>query len=173
MPDAPRPIADPPWRCVGWTIRVRDDRGVLFPCRGIREHRWWGLSGLPANEQRASGMSVFTEHPAAGIAVALLTGVGTPGVFFFLTTAFDHPVLPFWMSLVLILTAGVGFSLAVQRFTMLRWNAERALVDARKRFLADGRCLACGYAIRDVKPEPDGCSICPECAAAWRIDHPA
>ena len=34
------------------------------------------------------------------------------------------------------------------------------------------RCAACGYDLSASEPEPDGCTVCPECAAAWRLaDH--
>lgn len=30
-------------------------------------------------------------------------------------------------------------------------------------------CLACTYAIDDLPPDVDGCVVCPECGAAWRM----
>lgn len=30
-------------------------------------------------------------------------------------------------------------------------------------------CLICGYDLRDVPPAGDGCSVCPECGAAWKV----
>lgn len=30
-------------------------------------------------------------------------------------------------------------------------------------------CLACGYSLKNLPIEPDGCTICPECGAAWRL----
>jgi hypothetical protein len=34
---------------------------------------------------------------------------------------------------------------------------------------AMGLCPACGYGIRGVPSEADGCTVCPECGAAWRV----
>lgn len=34
-----------------------------------------------------------------------------------------------------------------------------------------GFCGGCGYALRGLVPEQDGCVVCPECQAAWRISH--
>ena len=31
-------------------------------------------------------------------------------------------------------------------------------------------CPACGYDLHDLKAEVDGCTVCPECGAAWRIE---
>lgn len=30
-------------------------------------------------------------------------------------------------------------------------------------------CPSCGYSLRGLRPERDGCAVCPECGAAWRI----
>lgn len=32
-----------------------------------------------------------------------------------------------------------------------------------------GCCASCGYALRGLTPERDGCVVCPECASAWRL----
>ncbi|MEM1071826.1 MAG: hypothetical protein AAGB48_03840 [Planctomycetota bacterium] len=31
------------------------------------------------------------------------------------------------------------------------------------------KCMSCGYGLRDLSPEPDGCIVCPECGAAWKL----
>ncbi|NRA56547.1 MAG: hypothetical protein HRU13_00255 [Phycisphaerales bacterium] len=36
---------------------------------------------------------------------------------------------------------------------------------------AAGRCRACGYDLANLQAESDGCTICPECGAAWRLDQ--
>ena len=33
-----------------------------------------------------------------------------------------------------------------------------------------GVCLICEYNLAGLQPESDGCTICPECGGAWRID---
>lgn len=35
--------------------------------------------------------------------------------------------------------------------------------------LERGLCAQCGYSLRDATEEPDGCTVCPECGAAWRL----
>lgn len=35
-------------------------------------------------------------------------------------------------------------------------------------YLAIGRCAQCAYRLTDLKPELDGCVVCPECGAAWK-----
>ena len=31
------------------------------------------------------------------------------------------------------------------------------------------RCPSCAYDLATLTPEPDGCTVCPECGAAWRL----
>jgi hypothetical protein len=42
----------------------------------------------------------------------------------------------------------------------------------RRSRLGRGLCAACGYGVRGVPAQDDGLTICPECAVAWRMDHP-
>lgn len=35
-----------------------------------------------------------------------------------------------------------------------------------------GLCWSCGYDLRGMTPDPDGCTVCPECGAAWRLPDP-
>jgi len=32
-----------------------------------------------------------------------------------------------------------------------------------------GQCGACEHDLRSLPPESDGCTVCPECGAAWRL----
>jgi hypothetical protein len=40
----------------------------------------------------------------------------------------------------------------------------------RLTLVASGRCAQCGYRLIEVAPGQDGCTQCPECGAAWRLD---
>jgi len=31
------------------------------------------------------------------------------------------------------------------------------------------RCASCGYSLAGLEPQPDGCTVCAECGAAWRL----
>ena len=43
------------------------------------------------------------------------------------------------------------------------------LAAIQDRLLAAGRCPRCRYEIDQVPAEGDGCAVCPECGAAWRV----
>ena len=58
---------------------------------------------------------------------------------------------------------GTIFGLMMNRYV---WkNPQRAMLAMSKA----GVCASCGYRIDDCQPEADGCTICPECGAAWRL----
>lgn len=41
----------------------------------------------------------------------------------------------------------------------------------RARLLARGVCPCCLYSLAGLKPDPDGCTTCPECGSGWRADR--
>jgi len=36
-------------------------------------------------------------------------------------------------------------------------------------YVSQRLCASCGYGLHDAVIEPDACTICPECGAAWRL----
>jgi hypothetical protein len=68
----------------------------------------------------------------------------------------------FWFGIFLVIS--VILPLTIVMISGLR------ILDPRYRAMiaANGHCAACGYEIMDLPPEPDGCTVCPECGAAWR-----
>jgi hypothetical protein len=64
---------------------------------------------------------------------------------------------------------GVLIGLAVL-WASVRLGVTQPDLHAVRADLCDLRaCLACGYDVRGVPPESDGCTVCPECGAAWRF----
>ncbi len=54
-----------------------------------------------------------------------------------------------------------------------RWFWGTTPDDIAVAMLAGGRCPSCAYRLPGVPPDPDGCTTCPECSAAWRLHLPA
>jgi Zn-finger nucleic acid-binding protein len=51
-------------------------------------------------------------------------------------------------------------------FVIRRAGAERiARVHVRAEL-----CGSCGYELRGIAPEADGCTVCPECGGAWSVE---
>lgn len=51
----------------------------------------------------------------------------------------------------------------MQRVAVLRLNSDGLLFA--------GRCAVCGYDLKPRMREPDGCTICAECGAAWKMSE--
>jgi len=109
-----------------------------------------------------------THHPPAWLAVVLALPfllLLEIGVLWYLRIP-----LPVWAQWGLVgLPALVLFTLAPRtvKVITLRWQCA---------FLINvGRCPSCGYELRALPPADDGCTVCPECGAAWRLpeEHPA
>jgi ABC-type multidrug transport system fused ATPase/permease subunit len=56
----------------------------------------------------------------------------------------------------------LGFSVLFSGYFFLQ---RRIMADL---LAANGYCGSCSYSISEVTPEPDGCTVCPECSSAWR-----
>lgn len=64
-----------------------------------------------------------------------------------------------------ILAVALGVPAAIT-WSSARVRGSRRIAAA---LLAEGLCPQCGYGIGGVPAEGDGCSVCPECSAAWRV----
>lgn len=51
------------------------------------------------------------------------------------------------------------------------WRARlrRLHPQIRSTMINHDRCPACGYLLTTLQPDEDGCTVCPECGAAWRL----
>ena len=120
---------------------MRDDRGRVVVARR-RERpawQWWMLAGL-----------------IAAVAPAVLIFAA---IFVSMLSAPDFGIL-----LVIGAAASVPLVLVAAK---VRWEERprgRRDVPIRAK-----RCDACGYAIDRLPVEDDGCRVCPECGAAWRV----
>lgn len=73
----------------------------------------------------------------------------------------------------------IGFVLAVvlmpvglAMLVLFGFTARPYIETSYDAMLAIGRCINCGYDISGMSPDPDGCTVCPECGAAWRLPAP-
>jgi hypothetical protein len=61
----------------------------------------------------------------------------------------------------------LGFGLPMGFYVSQRTWRSTAL--ARAAMLGFRLCPSCAHGIGKIPPAPDGCTVCPECAAAWRM----
>lgn len=74
---------------------------------------------------------------------------------------------------------GVGNALAAIAFgvgfTWCGWNLLTQFHGSPRKvgrvLLAHRRCVQCAYDLAGCKPDPDGCTVCPECGSAWRLPN--
>ncbi len=138
-----------------WRVKHLDDRRrpvrlVRFgPARVLSPAALWGtLRGAAAH--RATYLSIFVVA-MLGSLVALAVKVG-PLV---LAVAMFSPVSSTLIVLVSITLVAL----------LAAWSdrGDRLAND----MVRAGRCAGCAYSLEGLGPEPDGCTVCPECGAAW------
>ena len=61
-------------------------------------------------------------------------------------------------------------ALVVVFVVLVRWPPKRTILRTAALLLDHHRCAACGYSLAGAVPEQDGCCVCPECGAAWRVE---
>ena len=88
----------------------------------------------------------------------MLILVGSIATLSFLGVAI--PTLVHW--LFFVVTVPLGFlSLRFFNVAILKWQAGG--------LVAINRCASCGYNLQKLPAAEDGCTICPECGAAWKL----
>lgn len=56
-------------------------------------------------------------------------------------------------------------------FASLTWVRQRKFPKIAAVHLEHGKCAGCGYELKDLQVEDDGCVVCPECNAAWKSER--
>lgn len=136
-----------------WRMTTQDDRGR--PVRLVR----FGPSSRRGLWRLAASRPVL----GVGVIAALITTVA-------LGILHNGPAA-IWLTLftpvasLLILTL-VRSGAAVGRSIEDRPERVRAAM------IRIGRCPSCRYALGGLSPADDGCTVCPECAAAWAMSSP-
>lgn len=56
-------------------------------------------------------------------------------------------------------------------FVSLTWVRQLKFPKIAAVHLEHGKCAGCGYELKDLVVENDGCIVCPECNAAWKSER--
>ncbi len=88
--------------------------------------------------------------------MAFLPSVRKEGVFVFVLAGVAAP-----------LAIGVVQSLVIYKAARWLW----APIEARE-MLRKNLCPHCRFSLAAIVPDPDGCTVCPECGAAWKLPPP-
>jgi len=74
-----------------------------------------------------------------------------------------------WAEELVVLGVVVGLPLFLIGAT-LTWSERRRVSQRAATAVELGFCGGCGYDLRSLVAMEDGCVVCPECGAAWRLD---
>jgi hypothetical protein len=138
-------------------VRHRDDRGTKARLRFPRELL---LSFGRTKVQRKRLRTVYRKRipivPFVFAIILVMFPALANSAWYFHYKA-EVPPSVFWPSfLVATVVAGrLGFGAAIQGMGHVS--------------VALGRCPCCNYELTQLPPEDDGCTVCPECGAAWRL----
>jgi hypothetical protein len=146
-----------------WSPDIFDDRErvvrLVPPFARGRANRDTATDALVANAESATS----GRPPRTKLALWLVIGsFVVAGVFLVFTLG------PYTGTLRLLGSA-IGIPGVIWVFLQTRrHNAPRVA----REYVARGLCGSCAYRVTDLPPEPDGCVVCPECGAAWRVVDP-
>lgn len=71
------------------------------------------------------------------------------------------------------LSIGLYLGLAVIAWIAMHACYHRLLIpELARAALRRGKCASCSYPLADLQPATDGCTVCPECGAAWKLNGP-
>lgn len=159
-------------RLGGWGNQMKDDRGVRFRMSSdVKKALADDDSPVCVRTEQflPKPIRLFNKvFNVAAIVVLFACVFSCFGPMFLpieFDTVSDFPswiVLPILVSFVVAVFGGVlmPFYLNLPN----RWN-RRAARELRW-------CMKCAYSLEGVEPQADGCTVCPECAAAWKLESP-
>jgi hypothetical protein len=130
----------------GRTQTLYDDRGLI--CLVQPEQ------GSPGRVHRAAIVDLIGLYAILGVVLA-------PAMYVALRDGRPVVAIP-----------ATAVAAAAALFMAGRWITARRRVAIERLLLID-RCPACDYDLAGIAPEHDGCTLCPECEAAWRLGETA
>lgn len=140
-------------------ILSNDDRGNEVEFREIKK--------MPSGDQitkqdLTEAIKRTKKFDLSGVTIVLcatfLIGLGSWAFFYF--TKIDLPLWADWL---------VSIFYTLMAFLVMRFIKVKFLIAYAKILLTINRCASCGYSLKELPLADDGCTICPECGAAWKL----
>jgi len=154
----------------GSSRSLKDDQGVVQSMVGVRDLKMAREQATPEPATRLRG-ALAALRPrgrlrrlAGGgfvllLALAVLPSLGTDPMALLQSG-------PTGLGLFVFVLFGVVFAAAI--FVS---DAGRAPTVVRRVLLEHSLCPGCASDLLDVEPNSDGCTVCPECGAAWKLEE--
>lgn len=146
------------------TLTIRDDRGRRFPIRSphLRLEMkadetmvlWYRLAQVRRDA---------TSRVTTAVAWSLLGTVAVALIAIGVKMWVDG--IPFSAAICFAISAGCLLGMIAWRRSLRR---ELAKLESARAALPPV-CPSCRYDLAGLPTEPDGCTVCPECGAAWRF----
>ncbi len=135
--------------------RVPDARGSLIT---LRRTFWWFWAKQDRKEFKST--VIYKKMQPVGFLYGLMLALG---IILSRKVAQAIGISSTLHLIVLYSAAGtVGYLFSRRSYTpMIEWLCARRL--------ARVECGACTFSLDGLPTEPDGCTLCPECGAAWRV----
>lgn len=152
---------------MAWRVTVVDDRGRRHP---LASSDITPGGGDPERAERLRRASLGPREPVSrteivrGIRCGLLAipvliaAALVPAFVAFKTN------LPWWGKILVPIPASVVATLLM--IALVRRVAPRRIA---RDMVRAGYCASCGQDLTGLEPHEDGCTVCPECGAAWRV----
>ncbi|MBX3388863.1 MAG: hypothetical protein KF691_05355 [Phycisphaeraceae bacterium] len=173
----------------GWKVRDHRDNVHLFGAKNaphgrraaeVRKtyRRQWKEIRIGVRRMRLSDWNLLASFALPGLivygVVIGLTECALPLGRVLLPRYFDpksaqaRPMSDLYVSISLAIL--FWLAVAVGAWTFLHWMFRRWTIPQLARIkLLEGLCASCGYPIRKLPAASDGCTVCPECGAAWKL----
>lgn len=147
-------------RVTARSTRVRDDRGQTHTMRAASTDGSFG-SGLSVGQQLWKEYARVVRNGRSPLYHGLISGgcvVLAAVVFFEALNGSKNPTV--------YMVVGIGL-LAAAVANPIQNRRRRHRMAAQLAWFSE--CLVCAYPLAELESEPDGCTVCPECGAVWRI----
>lgn len=147
-----------------FTIPTHDDRGREVPLWSLPRHGRAADSEVPEHVRArlASVLAFATRRINMRMMVALFAVM-----IVLMVVVVGAAAIPVQMFVPIQIVVMLGIGLWQQRAAQRQVSAA-----TRTTLLAECHCASCGYDLMQIPVDPgDGCTVCPECRAAWRLDR--
>jgi hypothetical protein len=158
------------WVLKKWPIKIRDDRGrevnlasePRYESHEFLSSRW---STKYIGKHHGHRLEWEARSRVTWVQVMLI-GLSAPGLTWVAKWLTSPLTVPGKQVITLAALMAVMWPLFPLLLRIQRWEERSRL---RSGYLAAGHCPSCDYPLGECGIAADGCRVCPECGAAWKL----
>jgi hypothetical protein len=148
-----------------------DDRGTPIVSELLASARRASFASRHAAEPMIRSVEAVLSTAQYGNRSSAMLRAGMPwriAVILVLSIAF--PLLAVFSSGVAVTAFGYFVLMYLMIIIMMMTGRQTATLIRTRTYVYAGLCGQCGFSLKGLAPQHDGCVVCPECAAAWHED---